>query len=45
MALKVPFNTLVNYIYVLNGYGGAVLFLLMVLKVVRIKLGLAKSAA
>ena len=45
VALKVPFNTLVNYIYVLNGYGGAVLFLLMVFKVVRIKLGLAKSAA
>ncbi len=45
VALKVPFNTLVNYIYVLNGYGGAVLILFMVVKIARLKFSPAKIAA
>lgn len=38
VALKVPFNTLVNYIYVINGYGGALLILFMIVKLVRMRL-------
>ncbi|MDL2259860.1 hypothetical protein LJB99_03155 [Deltaproteobacteria bacterium OttesenSCG-928-K17] len=37
VALKVPFNTLVNYIYVINGYGGALLIFFMVVKLFRMK--------
>ena len=45
VALKVPFNTLVNYIYVINGYVGAVLILFMIVKVVRLRFGAARTAA
>jgi len=38
VALKVPFNTMVNYIYVINGYGGALLILFMVVKLIRLKM-------
>ncbi len=41
VALEVPFRTLVNYIYVLNGYGGALLLLFIVVKFIR--LGMAKG--
>jgi uncharacterized membrane protein YkvI len=37
VALKIPFNTLVNYIYVLNGYGGALLIIFMVVKLFRLR--------
>lgn len=37
VALKVPFNTLINYIYVLNGYGGALLIFFMIVKLIRLK--------
>ena len=37
VALKVPFNTLVNYIYVINGYVGALLILLMGIKYIQIR--------
>jgi uncharacterized membrane protein YkvI len=37
VALKIPFNTLVNYIYVINGYGGAVLIIFMAVKLVRLR--------
>lgn len=43
VALKVPFNTLVNYIYVINGYGGALLILFMVVKLIRLKSGAEKA--
>ena len=38
VALKVPFSTLVNYIYVLNGYGGALLIIFMIVKLARLRL-------
>ncbi len=37
VALKVPFNTMVNYIYVINGYGGALLIFFMAVKLIRLK--------
>ncbi len=40
VALKIPFSTLVNYIYVLNGYGGALLIIFMVVKMIRIRIGM-----
>ncbi|QJT07553.1 hypothetical protein [Oceanidesulfovibrio marinus] len=39
VALKIPFNTLVNYIYVLNGYVGALLIIFMAIKMVRLRFG------
>lgn len=38
IALAVPFNVLLNYIYVINGYGGFLLLLLMFIKNVRLRL-------
>ena len=37
IALLVPFNVLLNYIYVINGYGGFLLLLLMFIKNVRLR--------
>jgi uncharacterized membrane protein YkvI len=39
VALEIPFSTLVNYLYVINGYGGAVLIVFMVVKLARLRLG------
>lgn len=38
VALEIPFSTLVNYIYVINGYGGAVLIIFMAVKLIRLRL-------
>lgn len=38
VALEIPFSTLVNYIYVINGYGGALLIFFMIVKLVRLRL-------
>ncbi len=38
VAFKVPFNTMVNYIYVINGYGGALLIFFMIVKLIRLKM-------
>ena len=38
VALEIPFNTLVNYIYVINGYGGAMLIVFMVVKLIRLRI-------
>ncbi len=37
VALSVPFNVLLNYIYVINGYGGFLLLLLMLIKNLRLR--------
>ena len=44
VALKVPFNTLINYIYVINGYGGALLIFFMAIKLIRLKSAKEKAA-
>lgn len=38
VALEIPFSTLVNYIYVINGYGGALLIIFMVVKLFRLRM-------
>ena len=45
VAFKVPFNTMVNYVYVINGYGGALLILFMVVKLVRLRLAGGNTAS
>lgn len=42
VALKIPFDTLVNYIYVINGYVGGLFILFIAVKLIRLKM--AKSA-
>lgn len=37
VALYVPFNVLLNYVYVINGYAGAVLFLWMVIRLIMMR--------
>ena len=38
LAISVPFDILINYIYVLNGYGGAIFLIFMILKEIRVAL-------
>ena len=42
IALAVPFNILLNYIYVINGYGGFVLLILMFIKNLRLRIAAKK---
>ena len=37
VALTIPFNILLNYIYVINGYGGFLLLILMFIKDMRLR--------
>ena len=37
IAMYVPFNKLLNYVYVINGYGGFVLLLLIIVKRMRMR--------
>ena len=43
VALTIPFNILLNYIYVINGYGGFLLLILMFIKNVRLRFAAAKK--
>ena len=43
IALAVPFNILLNYIYVINGYGGFILLVLMLIKDIRIRVAEKKA--
>lgn len=38
VALEVPFDTLINYIYVINGYVGAFMVIFMIIKLVRMRM-------
>ena len=38
LAVSVPFDILINYIYVINGYGGAIFLIFMIIKEVRMAL-------
>ena len=44
VALEIPFSTLVNYIYVINGYGGALLIIFMAVKLLRLRFGKGQEA-
>ena len=41
VALKVPFNTLVNYIYVINGYIGVFMIFFMAAKMIMVRFGIS----
>jgi uncharacterized membrane protein YkvI len=43
VALYVPFNILLNYVYVINGYAGAVLFVWMLIKLIMMRFGERKQ--
>ena len=45
IALAVPFNVLLNYVYVINGYGGFLLLILMFIKNLRLRLAGNRGAA